>query len=1027
MRPTLPARVPGGDLALTRRRFLQLVGISVAGIPLGCFGSEDAAWDGAGAEDAPPFSVWRQIREALRASPDHLPARAARLVETRDPEALFAFVRDEIVTFPARGDGFGNRSGDAVAAMRWGVRGTLRCGAGTPREKAELLVSLLRDAGFEAEVVAGRLDPNVDPRDILLRPVTRLFAPEVSPEQLQAWARVMGVRGAGPLPVLDGGAVESGPLADAILASLPADTAAPSFDFSLSRVPLVRVMSKEGERYANPLVPGASFGDPRADRLAPAARPRDLRPFEVAVQVASTDDPSRRITVAEGQWPLEETIGRRIVLQFVPVGDLHAALRVPATRIRAFTPVLALDDAHAPREALVERGVVGSAITVGGEVLGVDDDGRLSFEGLPMGADVEGEVHVAAVEVEAAATGFPVIRLRICARNTTGEPVLGLTADNLGISEGGVALPFLLRQSRPPPPRLLLLFDLSNSLPTAFRDDGATALARRLAEEVLTRHADASLQVASVVAGSANGPRAWTRDPDEIETSARRLTGWGSDFWSALASARRFGANVIVLITDGQSTDAPREVAAARAHVASGPPVVGLAVGEVRRAELDEIAALTGGAVFEVADHRQAVDAIIRQLEARSDRALVVEYEAPREGPVERTVQVRAGSGRGIASYRVPAAADRLATPALAGIYLVVRSAGHEVVRTLAGIPPDAASAQTEVDQAVRDDVRAALFGTTILSVEAGAPTLSVWLDDMLSARLTWQPLVEAARRNDLEGVARAMEAGVRVVPSHTLLLHPPLEQSDGALTFETEPRLLLLSERPLYEGGVLRTADLLPLNGWATAASDSRDAFRLTARRTARLAVMEARLYDDSTTTRLVGRPLHHLPPIGSINRESAAAGWAKVLSAYAGRHRLLPTDGGPFAFWAIDRSGTLVGILPDGSGGGISKDVNQQCKAINQNAALNQLLNRLLGLPFVYGAIVLLAKAIAKQYLRAAAIVASLGDQTPDTSGCGKASDFLCDLLKDALTQAPPGAPVGIFDDLVELGTGSDFIECW
>src|SRR5690606_9595833 len=120
--------------------------------------------------------------------------------------------------------------------------------------------------------------------------------------------------------------------------------AAPAFDFSLSRVPLVRVAHNGVERYANPLVPAAAFGEARATQLGPAPRPSALRPVEVVVQVSNTDDPSRRITVAEGSWPLEDVIGRRIVRQFVPVGDLRAALRVPANQIRAFTPVLALDD-----------------------------------------------------------------------------------------------------------------------------------------------------------------------------------------------------------------------------------------------------------------------------------------------------------------------------------------------------------------------------------------------------------------------------------------------------------------------------------------------------------------------------------------------------------------------------------------------------------------------------------------------------------------------------------------------------------
>ncbi|HEX6052778.1 MAG TPA: VWA domain-containing protein [Gemmatimonadaceae bacterium] len=1015
------------ERSLTRRRFLQVLGLSAAAYPvIGCRGAEGPPGDAAPAPDAPPFSVWREIRDAVRTSPDHLAARAARLVEARDPEAIFAFVRDQIATYPTRPDGFGTRSGDVVGAMRWGIHGTLRCGAGTPREKAELLAKLYRDAGFDAEVVAGQLDPAVDVRRMFFRRIERVFAPEVTQDRIQSWARAMDARQSAPRPVLDENAGESTALADNILAQLPPDAAAPSFDFSLTRVPIVRVTVGAAERYANPLVPDAALGDARADRIARAPRAHALRPLEVAVQVANTDDPTRRVTVAEATWPLEDVVGRRIVLQFVPVGDLRAALEVPATRIRAFTPVLALDDVHAPRDALIERAVVGSVVTVGGDVIAVDDRGRLQLNGDVVATDAPAPSSVAALDAEAWASGFPVVRLRVAARDSAGAPVLGLQADAFSIRENGVAVPFLVRESVPPPPKLLLLFDLSRSLPADFRGAGAGAVARRVAEGVLAQHPDAAFQVASVTLGSATGERRWMQDPAQVETAARRLTSWGSAFWSALGSARRIGANVVVLITDGQSTDTPEQLATAREHVASGPPVICVAVGDVRRQALDEIAALTGGAVFEVQNQQQTVDAITRQLAGRAERPIIIEYEAPREGPSERTVEVRAGSATGTARYTVPAPNDRLPTPALAGIYLVIRSDGREVIRTLAGVMPERVNSRTSVDQATRDDVRAALLGATLLSVEAGAPTLSAWLDDMLTARLTWAPLWEAAQRNEPDSLARAIEAGVRVVPSHTLLLHPPLEQSDNALTFETGPRFVLLHERPIYTGGVLRTADVLPSSGWATAAADPREAFRLTTRRTARLAVTETTLYADSTGTRLAGRPVQYVPPIGTADRRSTAAEWVKVLSSFSGRHRLVPADEGPFAFWAVDRSGSLLGVLPDGSGGGISKDANQQCKAINQGAALSKLAHTLLGLPFSYGVLILYAKAVAKQYLRAAAIVAALGEGTPDTPMCGKASDFICDLLKDTLTNAPPGKPIGVFDDLMESATGDGPLDC-
>ena len=115
-------------------------------------GGTDGGSDGAaGSSGLDIWTAWQQIQTALRASPDHLPAQADAVVATKDPAQIFAFVRDKIATYPPAADSMYQ----AAAQMRWGVKGTLRGGAGTPREKAELLVSLYEKAGFEAEVVAG--------------------------------------------------------------------------------------------------------------------------------------------------------------------------------------------------------------------------------------------------------------------------------------------------------------------------------------------------------------------------------------------------------------------------------------------------------------------------------------------------------------------------------------------------------------------------------------------------------------------------------------------------------------------------------------------------------------------------------------------------------------------------------------------------------------------------------------------------------------------------------------------------------
>ena len=93
-----------------------------------------------GPESAPvgdAYDVWRDMQHTLRTSPDHRAARADALVTADDTEGLFAFVRDEIALVPGR-------EGYVLAATegRWGAAATLRGGAGTARERVDLLAAV---------------------------------------------------------------------------------------------------------------------------------------------------------------------------------------------------------------------------------------------------------------------------------------------------------------------------------------------------------------------------------------------------------------------------------------------------------------------------------------------------------------------------------------------------------------------------------------------------------------------------------------------------------------------------------------------------------------------------------------------------------------------------------------------------------------------------------------------------------------------------------------------------------------------
>lgn len=1021
---------------VTRRQFLELAGGTALAFTLvGCtraLGPTTTTLPALGttslAESTtttlPPLtdalSVWREVLAAVRTSPDHLAARAEALIAARDPEAIFALVRDGIRTLPPSEFGFSH----ALSAVRWGTDAALRCGAGTPREKAELLAGLLQRAGFDATVIQGALDP-ARAGDLLVAAPSLPFSPVVDDGRVDQWLSRLGADPDPSFTRFDEDRVLSAPLAETILDRLPSGISATPFDASIDLVPLVQLTVGGLTKYANPLVANAEFGEPYASQLNVAPPPNTPGNVEVALQVAFSIDPADRRTVAEASWPLTAVVGRRIVARFVPEGDAEANLLTAADQVRTFSSVLMVDGPHLASDESEALTVLGSTVTIGGDLIVASEEG-LTVNGASFGAEPGVEDRITTLEVAVSADAFPLIRLRVSATDGNGAPVLGAPADAFVIEEDGGQRAFTLRQTRPPVPKVLLLVDTSGSIPPDFIGEPLAEFGRALVAAVHAEYPSAEFRVAGLALGTAATAHFWTTDPDEVALEAGRAVGYGSEFWAGAGDAAHLGANVIVLVTDGQSTDLEEDVALARPQIAAGPPVVSILVGEPMWDAPRAIAELSGGAVYQAADRVEAVEGILGHLRIRDLQPLEFQYEASMEGTRTRSVLLRTSGASTTASYEVPTPSERLEPPSVSGIYLVVRADGREVVRTLAGVHADEATSQTVVDPATRLEVRGALFGSAMISVEGGAPTFSAWLDDILTARLTWEPVLKAAATGDRQHVIDAIVSGFKQVPSELMLLHAPLEDPS---TFELSPRMVMLARRPTWDGSDISRADILPFTRFASATTDPVAAFRTTVEQTARLAAIERHLYADSTASRLEGRVTEYLDRAGVASREGPLAPWARLIESYSLSHRLLPTDAERFAFWTVSDEGTVIGVLPDGSGGGITpKQAEDACKTINQGAAVSDIAGGWLGLPGAYGAFIALQKAIIKQYLKQAARISAIGEgPLPDVPGCGGASDFPCDVGKDALLGAIPGGRlIGGFDKVVAAATGDDAFSC-
>ncbi len=1015
--------------SLTRRTFLSAMTTVLGGVVLTC-GESDAdgplagpldggldADGGIGQETASPeagpsesyFDIWSQMRQAVRTSPDHLDGEAARAVATRDPTTIMRFVRDSIATIPLHERGFG----DAATAVRWGVRGALRCGYATMREKADLLAELFVRAGWKAEVVVGSSSSinATTAHAVLERPIERTFEPIVADSVFDHWRQILGLRSSPPsMTPVDNAATATKALAATLLSALPTGIYPTHFDWgSLLRVPLVKAVIQGKETYANPNIPDAELGKTYTD-LTPEPAPAAIA-FEkvsISLNVRTTAAPKRPTVVAMGEFSVADLVGRQIVMQFVPAAPLASALNTPVKDIRSFIPILALRGPDLEAKKAGEASIAGGVLHLDGDFATVNADGKVTVNGQALetlAAPSDAIAKAKSIAMQIGATSFPSIRLRVSVLDGAGKAVSGLPASAFQVAEQGAAVPFLLTSNASSPPRVLFVVDTSNSLPATFRGAEAANVIRQIAEALLAQDSRCQFSAAAVESGITT-PSAYTADLAVLEADCIKLSGYASALWKALAQASDRRPSAIVFITDGIAEDLP--MPEELATISAGPPAVFLAVGTVDSTILAQMAAASNGIVFPVTQASEAVSSVSGFLKMRAAEPYTIQYTASEQGPTTRnvTVALASTSQKANGTYEVPAQASRTPRPVLCGIGLTIKYRDIEVTRNLAGHDMESSAAPSADDT---ERVRFALFGSSVISFEGEAPSISRWLDDLLTAKLSRKDFWDARKRADANGMLAAFSAGITYVPANLVPLHHPLAPSEKgkATTLTSGIRAVMLSSFLVPGKGLVQKADILPMTQFSTPATDDMAGFRQTVERSLLLGLVEKALYNASTAKALEGKTLRGLKssPVLDIELsdwpEALRNEWKPILRPYADNINLVPSDGTPHAFWSIHRqTGTVVGVLPDGSGGGLSTD-DKKLGNVAQNAlGWASLAGELGGFGLAFGGFVALQKAILKAILAEADAVSRIGDdEAPPFSLTGPGCDFACDVVKGAV----------------------------
>ena len=932
-------------MAFSRREFLWITGGGAAATLAACSKGKPAPAPRATASGAPAATsaakesdaFLRQLREAVRTSADHLSARADAIVASRDPLKAVRFVRDEIAVLP---------SDFPTTSANWGPRATLRAGAGTLRERAEVLAGMLTAMGVSARI--REIDrPSGLTAAALWRARPHAFEPD--PAKLKPLFDQAGITA--PPPASFGVDREAQraitEMADALLGRMPAASRRASRVAKRDlpdRIPVVEY-SAEGRRViavaAGDLdVLGAGAGEPRD----PGAM--QLPTVEVAVSVAlnppvgSTLDPSQIQELLRASWPADQLAGRRLTLTFPVPGQ---GLRQPPGPEESPTrvPLLRLSDAR-PIPDSVQTMVAGSLVSLSGGVFRPDPSDPNTIRGpfgpltlAPRRDDLARSASAVAAAVSAAT--FPDIDLRVSVRDAGNKPVNGLAASDFVVTEDGrPQSAFVLADTAPALPRVLVVYDGSMSATSLFHTpQGKLAFDRRLATALVNVAATTPFTTQVITIGGAATEAAWVAPETDRLVGAMQVNST-SDLWQTLGEAvPASGASTVVLVSDNDATDDPRVVPALRARLkASGIPLICVPVGAPGSEHTAAIVAATGGVVVNPADPdlTRILASALRARVAAPPYNYRMRYRSDRPAPDGKTraVAVALAAKRTVAAeatYTVPAAEDRLVPSGLAGIYVTISVNGVAETRRLGGVDvsyrgtPD----RGQLDARAIAEAANVAYGITTIAFEPPNPSAGEMLDDTITALIGVEPALDAIPQGEAALTAQAPH--IQRVPAMFAALFEQVGDGNGDAVATSLRTAILIETRDLPAGAqkpaVIDVLDVVPAHNRVLGVGDPAAAFRAAMTASLTASYREMALSPESAASRLKGKPLTWLAPFARYNEPakadaSVSARRRTLLERYADMHRFVVADGSAAEMWIVDpASGSAIAIDGAGRGG--------------------------------------------------------------------------------------------------------------
>ena len=915
---------PKIDNGTTRREFIEqmsLLGMA-SFIPLSFFScgkdAPDIDYQGTGLA---PYKVWEEMLMAIKTSPDFLEGRMQQLIEEGNPEAMFHFVKDEIFLMPSSVTSL-DKMGET---MRYGLKGVLRYGFATPREKAELLHKMYQQAGITSEVVYERTDIKLEEIPaFFFRPFEREFKPKINNKILKRWQKEMNSEENEDVIIkMDLDQAESKKLADQLWNIIPEKEKIKSQKFDLRwdnyTTPTVAFEWKGEKKYAHLFDPKIPFGNLKNDNGGSVSKAKDAQysKEEITVTLSYRGGVNylEEKELVTGTWPLHEVAGNQLLIEFANGLTFNQQFYTPIGNLRKFTPMITFQSFDEDLEYNSDRSFIGKTFTLEGKIISQDENSiTIGDTKLLNKPDESLQKKVKNLKVEAIAGTYPMVQLHISPTDENEELIEGLSASDFLITDNeNTAIAILENNQRTP--RVNILYDTSLSMPKEYFGENMDKFIANLELKILEKYPDANIE--------------------------KWITG--SDLYTGLLRASQTSCDLIIYATDGDNNDTydPKWEPIFNA----GAPAIVLNVDNSedshRKESFLNMANATSGIVLEAKDQQETLKNIISFLEQIEISPYVFTYYACDEEMVHR-VKVSMDKNRIQADtsyiFDVFPSQEQLLGSQLAGLYLTVQSGRNTIKRVLAGWDP-------ELDRRRKPQysdfiaVKNTILGGVLLSIEGEGPTLSNALADILKYKLSTREWGEALLQNKQEEAKKVFENGGYKYNTMITSLMQPIQKgvTSKSFTYASGPRICVLKNYlGINEQTSYLSFDYLPSSGYSTIALEESEAFKVTLQKTAQLAIFEKELFQKSAFKELQNKNLIERRMAIAENwfddqKEGPDASfWHEKIFRGASHYKIVDHTASIKSHWEINaNTGEIYGILEDGTGGG-QRSIEQQLKDI-------------------------------------------------------------------------------------------------